>query len=114
MTNYIIIAQSILEGGRLGKIKEAQTIAAMEPTMALSIFQWDTLKGKGSYLNEDHDTLHWDGIQFQAVTDDEFHIMQGDEDEQDGIEDWDCLEDLFEDAMDDIEERIAKLKGGIQ
>jgi hypothetical protein len=110
MQNYIIIAQSILEGGRLGKIKEAQTIAAPSPTEALAAFQYDTLRGRGSYLNDDHDTLHWDGIQFTAVTDDEFHDMQGDEDESDGIEDFDCLEDALDAGLDDIEERLARLK----
>ena len=110
MQNYIIIAQSILEEGSLGRIREVQTIASMEPTMALSVFQWETLRGSGDGDRDRPCQLHWEGLQFTALTQDEFFDAQGDEDELDGIEDFDCLEDALDAALDPIDERLARLK----
>ena len=112
MQNYIIIAQSILEEGVLGRIREVQTIAAPSSTEALAAFQFQTLRGKGSFLNDDHDLLHWEGLQFTAMTYEDLshEQVEDDEDEDETLD----LEDRLAFALDPIDEKLARLKEVLQ
>jgi len=111
MTMYIIIARSILDNGMLGKSKEVYPIAfssiyANSETEALAKYQFECLRGKGSYLTDDHDILHLGGLQFEAITRKELNDLQKEEDEMEGIYSKD---ELMEMATNPTENRLDRL-----